>query len=98
MDIQLFENFTLAPESRMDIEIYENFALPPNGGVNPDTPPAKRAGDSTLEDERPLKRPHLSKSDLDKGVKILVEYYQLDKAQEENLIKRAKEHKFVPTI
>ncbi|KAG9944106.1 hypothetical protein KCU85_g8194, partial [Aureobasidium melanogenum] len=98
MDIQLFENFTLSPDTRMDIEIYENFALPPNEEPGPNTSSAKRAGDPALVDERPLKRAHLSESDLAEGVKALVEYYQLDKSQEENLIKRAKEHWFVPTV
>ncbi|KAG9855976.1 hypothetical protein KCU98_g1667, partial [Aureobasidium melanogenum] len=116
MDIQLFENFALSPDSRMDIEIHENFALPPNEEVNPNTSSAKRAGDPALVDERPakmsksdrtegvtegqplLKRARLSKSALDKGVKILVDHYKLDKGQEEILRLRAKEHKFVPTI
>ncbi|KAH0281118.1 hypothetical protein KCU91_g484, partial [Aureobasidium melanogenum] len=119
MDIQLFENFVLSPDSRMDIEIHEHFSLPPNEGVDPNTPSANRAGDSALVDERSAKRPSLSRSDrtegvtqgqpllkrpwlsqsaLDRGVKILVEHYKLDQGQEEILRLRAKEHKFVPTV
>lgn len=119
MDIQLFENFALPPDSRMDIEIHENFSLPPGDQDNPNTFSAKREGDPALVDERPAKRPSLSESDriegvtegqpllkrarlsksaLDRGVKILVEHYKLDKDQEENLRLRAKEHKFVPTV
>ncbi|KAG9586626.1 hypothetical protein KCU77_g5698, partial [Aureobasidium melanogenum] len=121
MDIQLFENFALAPDSRMDIEIHENFSLPPNEGVNPNTSSAKREGDPALVDERSAKRPSLSEPGriegvtegqpllkrprlsqsapaLNRGVKILVEHYKLDKGQEEILRLRAKEHKFVPTV
>ncbi|KAH0149492.1 hypothetical protein KCU67_g11037, partial [Aureobasidium melanogenum] len=119
MDIQLFENFALPPDSRMDIEIHENFSLPPGDQDNPSTFSAKREGDPALVDDRPAKRPSLGESDriegvtegqpllkrarlskpaLDRGVKILVEHYKLDKDQEENLRLRAKEHKFVPTV
>ncbi|KAH0361158.1 hypothetical protein KCU65_g8883, partial [Aureobasidium melanogenum] len=98
MDIQLFENFALPPDSRMEIEIHENFSLPPGDQDHPNTSSTKRAGDPALVDERPLKRAHLSESDLTEDVKALVEYYQLNEFQEEILIKRAKEHKFVFTV
>ena len=98
MDIQLFKNFALPPEVKMDIEVHENFTLAPDDVGDPNTSSVKRGGDPALEDEHSVKRPRLSKSELTEGVKALVDYYQLDQAQEENLITRAKEHKFVPTI
>ncbi|KAG9750341.1 hypothetical protein KCU73_g6598, partial [Aureobasidium melanogenum] len=68
MDIQLFENFALPPDSRMDIEIHENFSLPPGDQDNPNTFSAKREGDPALVDERPAKRPSMSESDRIGGV------------------------------
>ncbi|KAH0015365.1 hypothetical protein KCU78_g8217, partial [Aureobasidium melanogenum] len=97
MDIEIHENFSLPPG---DQDNPNTFSAKREGDLAlADERPAKRPSlsesdrtEGVTEGQTPLKRPRLSQSVLNRGVKILVEHYKLDKGQEENLRLRAKEH------